>query len=309
MIPPQPLKTTQELGVCASTPSSSNSRTKAESLSDRCGKVHIDVQNGKHANESTSPSTIPEREASTPLENVRLECNKKKQVLPSSEAGISRSPLNSFFDDAFFTNDEQEDDVEIQNMASILDQIDGFLIPLPNTSTTETASLAAEAQVRLSTLQWEQHKRLPPLLTGTSLEENLPWAPLPPRRVFPFGEEEISVSSQKASEKAQERGKLEIGVLGCLKDNEIKECAESKILAQPQPRTQPLRSSLDSLIKLKLQRSMSVQVPPSTTKGQWPESQPQRSILPSVDDPGATSKLVSAFMTLRGANTHRSNVK
>ncbi|OAA77039.1 hypothetical protein LEL_06723 [Akanthomyces lecanii RCEF 1005] len=194
------------------------------------------------------------------------------------------SPSNSFFDDAFFVNDEQKDDedIEMQSIALILDRIDNLLIPLPILSTSGPNHITPDEL--------------------SMLKAALPWTPLPPRRGGQFGEEALEEPRKHPTTNALETTHLLIGIIGNIEDVEVEECAETKEATKPQP---PLKNSLDSLVRLRLQRSASERAPPSSSHILPPQSKTPTPILPSANDPGATSKLVSAFMTLRGVKKRR----
>lgn len=209
------------------------------------------------------------------------------------------SPGNSFFDDAFFVTDEHTEDEnnEIQSIASILDRIDNLLLPLPAIPASYPNHISSDELSMLSTLNWEYHKQLPPLNIDATLEAALPWAPLPPRHGSQFGEESLAKLQLHTAANATESIQKLIGVIDNINDEEVQELAGTKEATKPQSRSE---NSLDSLIRLRLQRSTSERAPPSSSHILPPQSRISTPILPSADDPGATSKLVSAFMTLRG---------
>ncbi|KAJ4154095.1 hypothetical protein LMH87_010558 [Akanthomyces muscarius] len=214
------------------------------------------------------------------------------------------SPSNSFFDDAFFVNDEQKDDedIEMQSIALILDRIDNLLIPLPILSTSGPNHITPDELSMLSTLNWEYQRQLPPLNIDATMEAALSWTPLPPRRGGQFGEEALEEPSKHPTTNALETTPMLIGIIGNIEDVEVEECAETKEATKPQP---PLKNSLDSLVRLRLQRRASERAPPSSSHTLPPQPKTPTPILPSANDPGATSKLVSAFMTLRGVKKRR----
>lgn len=223
------------------------------------------------------------------------------------EATGHGDPSNTFFDDAFFvgSDHDQDEHIEMQNIASILDKIDRLLLPLPNVSTFDLDHCIAEKSATLGTLELESYKRLPPLRVDPALEEALPWAPLPPRRRGQFEAETLAAPKKYTTRDARENGPSRIGAIGTIEDGEIEECSEPQKATKPPPPP----NSLDALIKLRLQRGVSEKGSPSSTKGLPPSSKAHHPILPVLDDPGATSKLVSAFMSLRGVKAKRSNVK
>lgn len=218
------------------------------------------------------------------------------------------SPGNSFFDDAFFVTDEhkEDEDNEMQSMASILDRIDNLLVPLPAIPTSNPNRVSSDELSMLSTLNWEYHKQLPPLNIDATLETALPWAPLPPRQGDRFSEESLEEPETHTAAEATEPIQKLIGVIDNIKDEEVQELSERQDITKPQSLT---KNSLDTLIRLRLQRSTSERAPPSSSHILPPQSKIPTPILPSADDPGATSKLVSAFMTLRGVKKPRAHRK
>ncbi len=221
------------------------------------------------------------------------------------------SPSNSFFDDALFVSDDHtvDEDMDLPGIFSILDEIDSLLMPLPDIPTSGLSHILPDEPSILSTLDLEYYKRLPPLPVDAALEGALPWAPLPPRRGGQFGDDAVAEPNAHAATSARESGAHHIGAMGNIEDGEIEECAEASQVTKPHP---PSSTSLDSLIKLRLQRSASEREPPSSSAAALPpQPQPNTSkhILPDLDDPGATSKLVSAFMALRGVKKARVHIK
>ncbi|KAM3447497.1 hypothetical protein MY3296_008677 [Beauveria thailandica] len=210
---------------------------------------------------------------------------------------------NSFFEDALFVSSEyhQDEDIEMESIASILDQIDSLLMPLPNVPSSDLRYLTSEKQTLFSALEWEHHKHLPPLPLDPALEEALPWAPLPPRCRGQFEFEPLVEHCEHTAQQEQ-NSQIHIESIGNIKDGEIEECPKPVEAAKPQP---PSTNALDSLIKLRLQRSAYECAPQSTANISSMQSQDIKPILPKVDDPGATSKLVSAFMSLRGVKAPR----
>ena len=242
---------------------------------------------------------LAEEEVKRPVEGEGVRAASQGTRTPPLELDRRSSASNSFFDDAFFVSDDhkEDDDIQMQSIATILDQIDNLLMPLPTIPNSGPNHIAPDELSMLSTLDWEYHKQLPPLNIGATLEAHLPWAPLPLRRGGQFGEEALEEPGRHRTINAPETALELIGRIGSIEDVEIEECTETKEATKPQP---PSKSSLDSLIRLRLQRSASERAPPSSSHILPPQSKTPKPILPSADDPGATSKLVSAFMTLRG---------
>ncbi|KAM3456720.1 hypothetical protein NHJ6243_008059 [Beauveria neobassiana] len=223
------------------------------------------------------------------------------------EIDVDMNAGGSFFEDTLFVTSEhyQDEDIEVESMASILDQIDSLLMPLPNVPPSDLSYITSEKPRLFSALEWEHHKHLPPLPLDLALEEALPWAPLPPRRRGQCEFEALVEPCEHTASEEQDR-QIHIGSIGNIKDGEIEECSEPEEAAKPQP---PPTNALDSQIKLRLQRSASERAPQSTANVSSMQSQDIKPILPKVDDPGATSMLVSAFMSLRGVKAPRSNRK
>ncbi|KAM3482221.1 hypothetical protein MY8738_004060 [Beauveria namnaoensis] len=223
------------------------------------------------------------------------------------EIGVDMNAGGSFSEDALFVSSEhyQDEDIEVESIASILDQIDSLLMPLPNVPPSDLSYITSEKPRLFSALEWEHHKHLPPLPLDLALEEALPWAPLPPQRRGQFEFEPLVEPWEHTASEDQDR-QIHIGSIGNIKDGEIEECPEPEEAAKPQP---PPTNALDSLIKLRLQRRASERAPQSTANVSSMQSQEIKPILPKGDDPGATSMLVSAFMSLRGVKAPRSNRK
>ncbi|TQW00802.1 hypothetical protein V2A60_001843 [Cordyceps javanica] len=227
------------------------------------------------------------------------------------ELNRERDDENSFLEDTVFTNNEQENseglEMELRSVASFLDQIEGLLMPLPNVPNRDLSHTMPDRVTRLETLKCESHSRLPPIPPDPALEEALPWAPLPPRQKGPFETETIIARDNHSRQSAQGNRQNHIdsvGTIGTIKDGEVEECAETKKPTRPQPAPS---NPLDLLIRRRLQRSVSERALLSNALSL--PSKTEKPILPRMDDPGATSKLVSAFMTLRGVKSQHSNMK
>ncbi|KAM3511488.1 hypothetical protein MY11210_004846 [Beauveria gryllotalpidicola] len=256
---------------------------------------------------ATYPKIIAEKETANPVVNSQVKDTDQRNRTSPLEIDVGMNADGSFFEDALFVSSEhyQDEDVVMESIASILDQIDSLLMPLPNVPPSDLSHISSEKPTLLSALGWEHHKHLPPLPLNPALEEALPWAPLPPRRRGQFEFEPLAEPCKNTVTQEQD-SQIHIGSIGNINDGEIEECPEPEEAAEPQPLP---TNALDSLIKLRLQRSASERAPQSMANVSSMPSQDTKPILPKVDDPGATSKLVSAFMSLRGVKAPRSNRK
>ncbi|KAJ6780356.1 hypothetical protein PWT90_06551 [Aphanocladium album] len=253
---------------------------------------------------ATSLKATPDNELKD-LESFAAGQPRENDRIRFSEVESQKSPIHSFFEDAFFADEEQN--AEIQSKTSKIDQINNLLMPLPTLHDPEISSIGTRISPGSDMQSWEHHKKLPTLPIDTNLEEALLWAPLPAQRVRCFEEDGlIEPKKQNALSSKKMSNHNLMGILDSMKDDEIEESAgtTSTLKVKQLP-----KNSLDALVKLKLQRSMSEQVLSASASTRSPRFRTNKTILPAVDDPGATSKLVSAFMALRGAKKPRTALK
>ncbi|KAJ3493430.1 hypothetical protein NLG97_g4733 [Lecanicillium saksenae] len=217
---------------------------------------------------TTSANAAPEStEAEVKcLDSCPAAQTQQNEVPNAPETHAQEIPTDSFFEDAFFTDEAEL--TEVQGMMSMLEQLNMLVLPLPNIQASEAELIGIQTSSSLRKLNWDHHKQLPSLPLDHGLDEALPWAPLPSPRGGYFDEEIIEPTKENIPPSDQEPKNHLIGKLGTIHDGDIEECAEAKKVLKEQP---PRSNSLDTLIKLKFKRSISQQTPSASASGFSPQ--------------------------------------
>lgn len=243
-----------------------------------------------------STETMPTENSTATEERPNTSGSRQISVLapapaPEPAANDITATRSSFFEDAFFTDldwVDPEDESELNAACRVLDKIESLLVPVPTIQAADPATLETQKVLHSSVLK---QGSLPLISMDPEREAALLWVPLPPAPETKFDEEQLLIKVRDETKPEAASSGYRFEVSSDVELEERPELASAPVAEDTEP-----PDALSLLVKQHLQQDAR---PPGKAASNSKTILSSTPLLPRADDPGATSALVSAFMTLR----------